>query len=463
MTADGWSIQTSAGKLFALTVSTFLVVSGAGLSLAYFVIMANELDEELIEVLAPLRPQLERSSGEAEEVERLLAATAVDGGETPMAWRIVTARGREVVGLGPPGLLDGLRSDERSRRDMEVWRPTFSTRRTAVEIGEGRWAHVVLDGSEWLGRTRIFAGSLAAVAVLGSLLSLVVGRWFGRRVSSLVARVATEVAHVDETVELESARAPDVAAEVRDVAVAIEARLLANRSEIERSRILVAGLAHDLRAPVQALLTSTQVALLEGASLDPRETLGRHLSELRGLVRTVDNIMEWGAPRHGDGSEAFVSFDLGTEVQERLRGEEEAAARAGVFLDRIERGDLRCVGSPDALVLAIRNLVGNAIAWCRQGGEVSLILEGGPEEILVVVEDDGPGLDESEIEGLFEPFVRGKAAPGRRAGYGLGLAIVAAVARRHGGNVEGSNRASSDQEPAGARFQLSLPRQSLSA
>lgn len=457
MTAQRWTIRSRSGALFAASVSAFLVVSGVVLSIAYFLIMASELDEELLEVVTPLRPQLERAAGDADALEALLDATTDADRETPMAWRVLGAGGDEVVTVGHGELLEGLRAEALQRPALEVWRPSFTTRRTAVDIGGGAVAHVVLDGSEWLGRTRVFAGSLAAVALFGSLLSLVVGRWFGRRVSDLVSRVAIEVANVDETVDLESARSPDVAEEIREVAVAIETRLLANRSEIERSQILVAGLAHDLRAPVQALLTSTQVALLEGSSQDPRETLERHLFELRGLVRTVDNIMEWGAPRHGDGREASVSFDLGAEVRDRLRGEEEAAARAGVFLDRVERGDLRCVGSPDALVLAIRNLVGNAIAWCREGGEVSLTLEGGPEGLLIVVEDDGPGLEEDEIEGLFEPFVRGRAAPGRRSGYGLGLAIVAAVARRHGGTVRGSNRAGADGGQAGARFAIRLP------
>jgi signal transduction histidine kinase len=311
-----------------------------------------------------------------------------------------------------------------------------------------------------MGRTRLFALAFGAVALLGSLLSLAVGRLFGQRVSDLVSRVAAEVSGEGDRVQLETAREPDIPVEVRAVAEAIEGRLAANRREIERSRILTAGLAHDLKAPVQALLTSTQVALLSETPADPRATLERHLAELRGLVRTVDNIMEWGAPRHAESESSFVSFDLGEELRDRLRGEEEAAGKTGVFLDRTESGDLQCLGNPDALVLAIRNLVVNAIAWCPTGGEVQVVLRGDEAAIEVRVEDDGPGLHRDEIENLFEPFVRGAAAPGKRAGYGLGLAIVRTVAERHGGRVHGENRRRGD-EVLGARFVFTLPRRAL--
>ncbi|QDV06167.1 Sensor protein CpxA [Planctomycetes bacterium Poly30] len=462
MKGHGWSIRSSAGALFAGTASVFLVVAGIVLSGAYFLIMASELDEELLEVIASMKPRLEEAGDDRSFFSAAVGATISSELETPMAWRLRGSNGEVLHSVGPASLLAVLAATPEGVGPLEVWRPTLTTRQTFVALPGSCKADAILDGAGWLGRTRIFAASMGAVAILGSLLSLLVGRAFGRRISELVTRVADEVSTQGDQVELSGTRTPGTPVEVRAVALAMEARLLAHRTEMERSQILVAGLAHDLRAPVQALLTSTQVALMEGGGTDPGKVLQRHLSEIRSLARAIDNIMEWGAPRHAAAAATSVAFDLRVEVRDRLRGEEEAAARKGVFLDRIEKGELAYSGSPDSIVLAIRNLVGNAIDWSAPGGEVTLTLEGRADRIVISVEDQGPGFQADEIDRLFEPFIRGVAAPGKRAGYGLGLAIVAAVARRHGGEVTAGNRPPKPQgslgATPGARVIMTLPK-----
>ena len=279
---------------------------------------------------------------------------------------------------------------------------------------------------------------------------------FGRRVASLIERIANELDGREARAgdpELALAGAPR---EIRAVAEAIETTLRETHREVDRARLLSAGLAHDLRAPVQTLLTSTQVALLGPLeSGDARPLLEEHLSELRALARTIDNLVTWGSPRVERGEVARVRFDLAGELESRLTGEEEEAALHGVFLDVMREGDLELEGYPSALVLALRNLVSNAIRWSPPEGQVSVRLEGQADRIVVSVEDEGPGVPPGERERIFEPFVRGAAAPGRRAGYGLGLAIVTFVASDHGGSVRVTQR-----DEGGARFTMTLPRTS---
>jgi signal transduction histidine kinase len=100
----------------------------------------------------------------------------------------------------------------------------------------------------------------------------------------------------------------------------------------------------------------------------------------------------------------------------------------------------------------VRNLLVNA-RMHGQGGAIRAEIQRSGAQVLFAVEDDGPGVPESERERIFAPFYR---APGPRppgdTGIGLGLALVRQVARYHGGDVTYVPR-----EPNGSRFEVRLP------
>ena len=91
-------------------------------------------------------------------------------------------------------------------------------------------------------------------------------------------------------------------------------------------------------------------------------------------------------------------------------------------------------GEPDRIARAVTNLVGNAIKWSPEGGEVEVTLTGG----VLSVRDHGPGFEEADLPHVFERFYRAAAARST-PGSGLGLAIVAQAAEAHGGFAEAAN------------------------
>lgn len=100
---------------------------------------------------------------------------------------------------------------------------------------------------------------------------------------------------------------------------------------------------------------------------------------------------------------------------------------------------------------ALRNLIENAQ---RYGGGARARLEAGDEALRVVIEDDGPGLPEEDLERVFDPFVRLETSRSRETGgTGLGLPIARAILRAHGGDVHLVNRAG-----GGLRAKVALPR-----
>jgi len=104
-------------------------------------------------------------------------------------------------------------------------------------------------------------------------------------------------------------------------------------------------------------------------------------------------------------------------------------------------------GDADAITDALRNLIENAVAHAPPGTEVTVTVHPGGH---VAVSDRGPGVPPAERAQVFKRFWRGRGT--RHAGAGLGLAIVAEIARAHGGTVEVG-----DAPDGGARFTLALP------
>ena len=111
---------------------------------------------------------------------------------------------------------------------------------------------------------------------------------------------------------------------------------------------------------------------------------------------------------------------------------------------------------PNEIRRAVRNLVENAVAYGRRAS-VSLSQDGASYEITV--EDDGPGIPETEHARVFEPFVRLESSRNAdTGGTGLGLTLVKAIAEGHGGGVTLENR-----PEGGLRARLRLPREAVAA
>lgn len=313
---------------------------------------------------------------------------------------------------------------------------------------------VVVDGGkhmELLRRYQWFAGVLI---IASTLLALLLGAILIERVSRMLRKVAENARAVrapEEPVRFEVEDAPD---EIREVAEALRELLDNIRAENERSRVLLASMAHELRSPIQNLVGETEVILFsQRQAADYRRVLESNLEELRDLGDAIDNLVTICADRRGGDQRQKEDFDLHDEARIRLQRERATAARRGIDLHLEARGDTRMRGDREAILRALRNLAANAIEWSEPGDRVDVRLEGREEVIVLTVDDAGPGIPPPMRAQVFDPFVRGPAAKGRRIGYGLGLAIVRAAVDGQGGSIE-----IAESPAGGTRFAVHLPR-----
>ncbi len=268
-----------------------------------------------------------------------------------------------------------------------------------------------------------------------SLLLFAIATMFMRNQVRPIRRLAAAVDNFGKGRDVPDFR-PEGATEIRRAAAAFERmRGRINNALTQRTEML-AGVSHDLRTPLTRM--KLQLAML--AESKGVEDLKEDLREMEVMVE------EFLAFARGEGTEEPSECDLGEIV--------ESVARAGSSDHRTVQatveGDLNILIRPNAIRRCITNLVINATTHA-QSVEIAAVRRGGLVEINV--DDDGPGIPESEYEAVFKPFYRLDASrnPGT-GGTGLGLSIARDLARGSGGDV------TLDRSPLGGlRATIKLP------
>lgn len=196
-----------------------------------------------------------------------------------------------------------------------------------------------------------------------------------------------------------------------------------------------ANVAHELRTPLASLITGTQVTLSSPRSReDLREVLISNLEELQLLNALVNDMLFLSRADRGDRAEGLESVALGVEADKAIRYCEALLQEAGVSAERA--GDAMAFCNPPLVLRALVNLLTNAIRHARAGATIRVGIEPAGGLIALSVLNPGPEIPTQVRTQMFDRFYRADTSRSRKsAGHGLGLAIVAAVARMHGGSV----------------------------
>ena len=200
---------------------------------------------------------------------------------------------------------------------------------------------------------------------------------------------------------------------------------------------MLAAISHDLRTPITRLR-------LRAEFVDDDEQRAKMLNDLEQMEAMIAATLAFA--REDSTNEPRKTLDLAALMQSVC--DDATDMGCDVVYDGAARASYN--GRPMALKRAFTNLVDNAVKY---GGGARVVLEETREGIVVTVEDNGPGVPDSEIERIFEPFYRAETSRNRETGgTGLGLAVVRSIIRGHGGEVTLVNRTE-----GGLRATVTLP------
>ncbi|KJY84103.1 osmolarity sensor protein [Vibrio galatheae] len=230
------------------------------------------------------------------------------------------------------------------------------------------------------------------------------------------------------------------ASEIRSVTRAFNQMSKGIQALEEDRALLMAGISHDLRTPLTRIRLATEMMSPEDSYL--AEGI---ISDTEECNEIISQFMDYLKPVN---KQSFVSVDLNEIANDVASSEGGYEVQIETKLQQPLRETL---GSPIAIKRAVSNLVVNAIRYGNGWIKVSTGITADNKLIWVSVEDNGPGIEQSQISKLFEPFTRGDTARGSE-GTGLGLAIVKRIASQHSGSVIVNNRSG-----GGLKVQISFP------
>jgi two-component system, OmpR family, sensor histidine kinase MtrB len=295
---------------------------------------------------------------------------------------------------------------------------------------------------------RTLAAVLAAGAAAATAAGAAFGVWASRRaVQPLeqVAGAATRIAGGELNTRLPATDDPDLVAIVAGFNSMVEAL----GARIDRDARFVGDVSHELRSPLTTLVTSVEVLAARREELSPRgqQALTFVEGELGRFRRTLDDLLQLARIDGANALDAARPVSM-TELMREVLAH---TGRPADLLVGDPEEDTTVRGDKTSLERAVRNLLDNADR--HAGGPKAVRVERNEHRVLVTVDDGGPGVAIEDRERIFERFARGQGASRRSLpGAGLGLAIVAETATRHGGAAW-----CSDAPDGGARFTLSLP------
>jgi two-component system heavy metal sensor histidine kinase CusS len=410
--------------LTILLLSTVFTLSWFGIKMMIVQRNADDLAFRSA-VIAKILESKARTGGEAACVAQLQADQPM---RTNSRIEVFTADGRPLYADPSTG---GHAMSEHSRTSaFTVETPGVGGGRLLVRYAMDFEADARM-GREWAGLLALLTLVSAAVAALATY-------WTTRRALRPLAELAAQTRAISPRRLDQRIALADPAEELLpwiEQFNALMGRLEQAYSQLEGFN---ADVAHELRTPLANLIGHTELALArERPARELQETLVNNLEELQRMSALVNDMLFLSQADRGASARRGAAASLAALAAQVVEFHEAPLEDAGLAV-RIE-GDAQAAVDEPLFKRAVSNLLGNAIRFAERGSTVVVHIEPDtPEQVRVVVENAGPAIAPDAMSRLFDRFFRAdssRCCDGGEQHHGLGLAIVAAIARMHAGST----------------------------
>jgi len=423
---------------------TLLVTLAVGVTLgsAYLLtesLITDEVDLIIDSELASLEEKFARSglAGVTDEINLRIDSW----GRIGAVYMLADSSFERIAGNVTHWPFDGMPSEARPEFEIatiEPGRRAVHPVRAAVRTLPG--GDLLLVGTD-ISQGRRFAEKFRVATLYGiglsTLAAALAGFWFSYR----LARRVEEVTRTCQRIMAGESgrRLPLAGANDEFDALAASVNRVLDRLEEQAGtlRATFDSTAHDLRAPLHRLRTRLEALLWHSPPLEPaaRESIESALREVDHLQRTLATLLQIALAESGAPLASPSAVDVGALAAELVELFEPVAGAQGVALDCRPESAAIVQGNRQLLAQLLTNLIENGLKYVPAGGRIEVAVRRLADSVRLTVSDNGPGIAAENRARAVQPFVR-FGAGAKSEGSGLGLSLVAAIARLHRGRLE---------------------------
>jgi len=433
-------LSTYALRLSLVYLLTFALATGAVVGLLYanaVTALDRQTDELIVAELQGLAEQYR--AGGLDALSAVIAERVQMGGSSGDVYLLADAGLQPLAGNIAAWPAQGAAGERWTEFEVSVVRGTaFESRAVRAGVFTLPGGYRLLVGTDIQEREAFKArigwtllASLVMVVAVGTLL----GAWMNRHV---MRRVDAISAAGREIVEGNLARRlPRSGSGDEFDSLAGNLNEMLNRVEQLASALgfVIDATAHDLRGPLSRMRARVEAGLRGTDPGETRRALEESLRDAEALEATLAALLRIAQAQGGAAAAEIATLDLGKLAAEVVELYEPVAQARHVELDAARCGSATVRGSRQLLAHALANLVDNALKFTQAGGRVEVEVRRDESGLRLVVADSGPGIPAADRERALERGVR-LAGAERSPGSGLGLSLVAAVARMHRASLE---------------------------
>ncbi|GLG81688.1 heavy metal sensor histidine kinase [Acinetobacter calcoaceticus] len=295
---------------------------------------------------------------------------------------------------------------------------------------------VGIDTSEHLHFLNDFRRQLLYIGVIGTICLMLLGwfaAWRGLRPVQNMAKVAEGISaqHLSERLEVDN-----TPTELKSLAIAFNDMLDRLETAVGKLSDFSSDLAHEIRTPINNLMTQTQVCLSRSRDISTyQEILFSNLEEFERLARMVSDMLFLAKAEHGLHRTNLQQVNLVKEVSALFDFYDAIAAEKGMSLKQTGQGYVE--GDPSMLRRALNNLLSNAIKYGKSDSIIKIKCQQNSDTTELTIENESSPLSQEQLTRLFDRFYRTDASRQRvEEGTGLGLAITKSILDVHGATIQ---------------------------
>ncbi|MFV5441769.1 heavy metal sensor histidine kinase [Acinetobacter oleivorans] len=295
---------------------------------------------------------------------------------------------------------------------------------------------VGIDTSEHLHFLNDFRRQLLYIGIIGTICLMLLGwfaAWRGLRPVQNMAKVAEGISaqHLSERLEVDN-----TPTELKSLAIAFNDMLDRLETAVGKLSDFSSDLAHEIRTPINNLMTQTQVCLSRSRDISTyQEILFSNLEEFERLARMVSDMLFLAKAEHGLHRADLQQVNLVKEVSALFDFYDAIAAEKGMSLKQTGQGYVE--GDPSMLRRALSNLLSNAIKYGKSDSIIKIKCQQNSDTTELTIKNESSPLSQEQLTRLFDRFYRTDASRQRvEEGTGLGLAITKSILDVHGATIQ---------------------------